>query len=175
MTVSHLLPTALAHPASDTPISIPTGAPSIHPQDISTPAQLSASLSLTSCTRWAEEHIRSIFEATSDDEASTAVKETFSSCLEATFNGVPLRHVLNRPLGQDAEGGAGETPTQRPSQRDEIERRVNALRATTSREFGGKLKVEWGDFVEVPLALEQSRVSANRASPPSHLILRPKD
>lgn len=157
-----------------TPTHVQTSAvaSSLHGQDIPTgSAQDSVPLALTTCTQWAEEHIRSIFEATSDQEASKAVRETFSSRLEATFNGISLHQTLTHSFGSGSEDdGEERRSTQRPTQRDELERRVNVLRATTSNEFGGRLRVQWGDFVEVPFTPARSREPANRASP-FHQIL----
>ena len=77
---------------------------------------------LSSLTQWSQEHVRAIFESSSNEELIQAVEETFSSDINATING---KQVLGR---------------------QEIKQLVLSMRAEAS----GGLRVEWKHTVEVP-------------------------
>ena len=76
---------------------------------------------LSSLTQWSQEHIRAIFESSSNEEFIQALEETFSRDLKATVNG--------KQVG-----------------RQEIKQSVLTMRAESS----GGLRVEWKQMVEVP-------------------------
>ena len=76
---------------------------------------------LSSLTQWSQEHIRAIFESSSNEEFNHAIEETFSSDLKAMVNG--------KQVG-----------------RQEIKQSVLSMRTESS----GSLRVEWKQTVEVP-------------------------
>ena len=76
---------------------------------------------LSSLTQWSQEHVRAIFESSSNDEFIQAIEETFSSDLKAMVNG--------KRVG-----------------RQEIKQSVLSMRTESS----GGLRVEWKQTVEVP-------------------------
>ncbi|KAG7089357.1 hypothetical protein E1B28_011047 [Marasmius oreades] len=83
----------------------------------------SSSSQLCSLTEWSITHIRSIFEADTDDDALDAISGTFSPTLSATLNGVPLP-------------------------REGLEKLVLSMRHGS---FGGNgLRVQWKYTMEVP-------------------------
>lgn len=51
-----------------------------------------SSLPLTSLTVWSMQHIRDVFEASSDEEALQALDNTFARNVEATVNGRPIQY-----------------------------------------------------------------------------------
>jgi hypothetical protein len=79
-------------------------------------------IALSSLTEWSQEHVRAIFESSSNEEFIQAVEETFSSDIKATING--------KQVG-----------------RQDIKQSVLSMRAESS---SGGLKVEWKHTVEVP-------------------------
>ena len=76
---------------------------------------------LSSLTQWSQEHIRAIFESSSNEEFNHAIEKTFSSDLKAMVNG--------KQVG-----------------RQEIKQSVLSMRTESS----GSLRVEWKQTVEVP-------------------------
>ena len=79
-------------------------------------------IKLSSLTHWSQEHIRVIFESSSNEESIQAVDQTFSSSIKAMLNG----KQIGRP---------------------EIKQLVLSMRAESS---DGGLRVEWKQTVEVP-------------------------
>lgn len=78
-------------------------------------------IKLSSLTQWSQEHVRAIFESSTNEEFIQAVEETFSSDIKATVNG--------KQVG-----------------RHEIKQSALSLRA----ESPGGLRVEWKHTVELP-------------------------
>ena len=78
-------------------------------------------IALSSLTQWSQEHVRAIFESSSNEECIQAVEETFSNDIKATINGKQV-------------------------DRREIKQSVLSMRAESS----GGLRVEWKHTVEVP-------------------------
>lgn len=76
---------------------------------------------LSSLTQWSQEHVRAIFESSSDEESIQAIEETFSGDIKAMVNG--------KQVG-----------------RQEIKQLVLSMRAESS----GDLRVEWKQTVEDP-------------------------
>lgn len=77
-------------------------------------------VALISLTRWSHNHIRDVFESTSEEECIQAIQKTFSKDIEATINGWQ-------------------------AQFDDIVQSVLTMR----RESKHGLKVEWKQSVEV--------------------------
>jgi hypothetical protein len=78
-------------------------------------------IALSSLTQWSQEHVRAIFESSSNEKSIQAVEETFSSDIKATINGKQV-------------------------DRQEIKQSVLSMRAESS----SGLRVEWKHTVEVP-------------------------
>lgn len=76
---------------------------------------------LTTLSQWSLQHIGSIFEAPSDDDALNAVEVTFAPNVKAAMNGVAIKL-------------------------DSIKEQVLNLRRTSKR----GLRVTWKSLVEVP-------------------------
>lgn len=76
---------------------------------------------LCSLSRWSEQHIKRVFESSTDAESLRAIKSTFAENLSATLNGTPLR-------------------------RDDIINVVLAMRRSSKK----GLKVHWHRMAEVP-------------------------
>lgn len=80
-----------------------------------------ATIKLPSLTLWSQEHIRAIFESSTNEESIQAIDETFSSNIKATLNGKQVDQF-------------------------EIKQLVLSMRA----ESPNGLRVEWKQTVEVP-------------------------
>ena len=80
-----------------------------------------SSLQLTSLTQWSQEHIRDVFESSSDENSAKAVEQTFSKSINATING--------RQLGYAA---------------------IKHLVLSMRKEAPNGLKVQWQQTVDVP-------------------------
>jgi len=77
--------------------------------------------SLPTLTQWSHEHIRKVFESSTNDEAIRALEETFSTTLRGSVNGKELGY-------------------------EDVRHLVLSMRNET---LGGNLKVEWHGALEV--------------------------
>ena len=78
-------------------------------------------IKLSTLTQWSQEHVRAIFESSTNEELIQAVEKAFSSDMKAMLNG--------KQIG-----------------RHEIKQSVLSMRAESS----GGLRVEWKHTVEAP-------------------------
>ncbi|KAF8626932.1 hypothetical protein AX17_006432 [Amanita inopinata Kibby_2008] len=116
-------------------ISSSSSAPLTHASLSRTSANTFAPVNrLCSLTEWSEQHIRSIFEAETDQDALQAIQNTFSESLSASINGAALSREGIDTLVLAMRGGCGGS---------------NSSEDAANRQRS-RLQVQWKHGVEVP-------------------------